>query len=188
MITGQMIGGAPLVATAEPRKRILAFALDYLLIAAYLVVLAALSVAIMSTPLAAGFRSLWANALGAEVSGFFLLTLPVVLYFAIFESSAREATWGKRVLGLRVVDQSGERLPLTHSLLRSAIKFLPWELAHFTIWHFVFAASRHASPAVWTIVALTVVYLLAGAYLVSLFTGGHRTPYDRVAGSYVVGS
>jgi uncharacterized RDD family membrane protein YckC len=188
MITGQMTGRAPPVAAAGPWRRILAFALDYLLTSAYLLVLAALSVLILSTPLAAGFRALWANALGAEVSGFFLLTLPVVLYFALFESSSRQATWGKRVLGLRVVDQSGERLALPHSLLRSAIKFLPWEIAHFTIWHFVFAASRRASPPVWTVVALTVVYLLAGAYVLFLFIGRHRTPYDRAAGSYVVGS
>jgi uncharacterized RDD family membrane protein YckC len=181
-----MTGGAPPVATAGPWRRILAFALDYLLIAAYLLVLAALSVLILSTSLAAGFRALWANALDAELSGFLLLTLPVVLYFAIFESSPRQATWGKRVLGLRVVDQSGERLAVPHSLLRSALKFLPWELAHFTIWHFVFAALRQASPPAWTIVALTVVYVLAGAYLLFLFIGRHRTPYDRVAGSSVV--
>jgi uncharacterized RDD family membrane protein YckC len=183
-----MTGGPPPVATVGPWKRILAFALDYLLISAYLLVLAALSVLILSTPLAAGFRALWANAVGAEVSGFFLLTLPVVLYFAVFESSSRQATWGKRVLGLRVVDQSGERLSLARSLLRSAIKFFPWELAHFTIWHFVFAASPRASPPAWTMVVLTFVYVLAGAYLLFLFIGEHRTPYDRMAGSYVVGT
>jgi len=37
---------------------------------------------------------MFANPIRAQITGFFLITLPVTLYFAISESSARQATWG----------------------------------------------------------------------------------------------
>jgi uncharacterized RDD family membrane protein YckC len=46
------------------------------------------------------------------------------------------ATPGKRLLGLRVLTVSGDRLTWPRSLLRTALKFtLPWELAHNAWWN-----------------------------------------------------
>lgn len=170
-----------------PVRRLLAFALDYLLIAAYLITLAAASLAILATPVRARFLAIWSNAWSAELAGFLLLTTPVILYFALFESSPAGATLGKRRLHVRVTSLDGHPLSFERALVRSLIKFLPWEMAHFTIWHYVNGAAGHASPPGWTTITLAAVYLLVAAYLVSLFIGNaHRTIYDRAAGSRVV--
>jgi uncharacterized RDD family membrane protein YckC len=173
--------------TSAPVRRLLAFALDYLVIAAYLLVLLGVSLAILASSARSAYLTVWSNAWSAELAGLILLTAPVVLYFAVLESSPAGATLGKRVLHLRVVKADGSRLDFGRSLLRSAIKLLPWELAHFTIWHYVFGSAGHASPPAWAAVALAVVYLLVAAFLVTLFVGReHRTIYDRIAGSRVV--
>jgi uncharacterized RDD family membrane protein YckC len=109
------------------------------------------------------------------------ITLPVVLYFALSEASGRGATLGKRVLGLRVVDLQGERLPWGKSLLRSALKFTPWELAHTASYRI--AASETVTA--WQLGMVTLSLLLVALYVVSLFSRLQRTPYDRAAGSRV---
>lgn len=49
---------------------------------------------------------------------------PVWPYYAYFESSARQATLGKQLFGLRVVDQHGVRLGFGHATLRHFAKVL----------------------------------------------------------------
>jgi uncharacterized RDD family membrane protein YckC len=172
---------------ASPVRRLLAFGVDYLLIAGYLVLLAAASLILLDTPLRARYIRLWSNAASAETAGFLLLTLPVLLYFALSESSSWQASLGKRVLGLQVIGNQCQRLDLSHSLLRSGVKFLPWELAHFTIWHFVYLRPGSTRPPEWTQAALGSVYVLVAAYLLTLFMGSsHRTVYDRVADARVM--
>ena len=107
------------------------------------------------------------------------------MYFALSEASTTRGTLGKRVLHLRVQSTNGQPLRVPAALLRSAVKFLPWELAHFTIWHLVYAGPGGPQP--WTAFALGSVYLVASAYLLTLFIGKtHRTLYDRLSGSIVV--
>jgi uncharacterized RDD family membrane protein YckC len=169
-----------------PSRRLLAFALDYVLIAIYLAVLALGSLVVLATPLRGAYAAVWANAWSAELAGFFLLTAPVIVYFALSESSREGATLGKQIAHLRVLGVDGRRLRVGSAFLRSAIKFLPWELAHFTIWHYVYRSGRNAAPPGWTTITLTAVYLIVAAYLVSLLVGKtHRTVYDRLAGSIV---
>src|SRR5438874_5115287 len=119
---------------ATIRQRIGAFLLDYLIIAAYLVLLVIISVGLGFGPLRSVFRAIFADPNRSEFSAFLLLVLPVVLYFALFECSSWQATWGKRKMGLLVTNTHGKRLSLARSLLRSLLKFLPWELTHACIW------------------------------------------------------
>lgn len=168
-------------------RRLLAFGLDYLVIFGYLVVLAGVSIGVLSSGLRGAYSAAWSTAWSAELMGFLLLTLPVVLYFAILESTTAGATLGKRVLRLGVRALDGTQFRFHRSLLRSAVKFLPWELAHFTIWHYVYATTARAQPAAWTMISLGFVYMLVAAYLITLAAGrSHRTIYDRLAGSSVV--
>jgi uncharacterized RDD family membrane protein YckC len=108
----------------------------------------------------------------------------VTLYFALSEASAREATLGKRRLGLRVVTVEGQRLSLGRSVLRSAVKFLPWELAHAAIWQYTAAGSDELIlpdvllVASWTIVAVNVA--------MAVLDRRHRALHDRLAASLVV--
>jgi RDD family. len=115
-------------AAALPR-RIAAFAVDYVFIAAYLLVVvgAGALLRLVATGLAA---NLFADPLRAELIGFLTLTVPVSLYFVIGEASPAGATWGKRRMGLRVVTSRGARLTLGRSVLRTSLKFVPWELTH----------------------------------------------------------
>ncbi len=47
-----------------------------------------------------------------------------ILYFAVMESSAMQATLGKRLLGLKVTDREGERISLLRALGRYFSKFI----------------------------------------------------------------
>lgn len=171
-----------------PLRRLLGFGADYLVIALYLVVLLGLSAATLASGIGHVYSAVWSNAGSAELAGFILLTAPVVLYFSIFEASRRGATPGKRILRLRVINVRGGQLGLGRSLLRSAVKFLPWELAHFTVWHLVYETASHHNPPAWTVLTLGLVYVLVALFLVSLFIGReHRSVYDRIAGSRVIG-
>ncbi len=47
-----------------------------------------------------------------------------LLYFAGLESSPRQATFGKMLLGIFVIDQAGSRVPFGRALLRNAGKYV----------------------------------------------------------------
>lgn len=160
--------------------RLRAFLRDYLIIAGYLVLLSGLSAA-SGSRLAGWFT---AGPVKAELAGFVLLTLPVLLYFAICEGRGAHATWGKRKGGLAVVRAGGGDIGLSRSLLRSALKFLPWELAHFTVWRM---ARPSDTPEAVLYALLGVVYGLVLLYLLSPYTNrGRRTVYDLLSGTTVV--
>ncbi len=162
--------------------RLLAFGLDYVPIAAYLglVVGAGAGLNRLAPHVVHG---LFGNPARAELTGFALITLPVALYFALSEASASQGTWGKRVLGLKVVDGLGRRLGLFRSLGRSALKFVPWELAHAWIWQITFA--RDPSSARYTL-GLVVVWVLVALNAASVVVSrDRRALYDRAAGTLV---
>jgi uncharacterized RDD family membrane protein YckC len=173
------------IVPASPLRRIGAWLLDYLLIAAYLVLLTAVSLALRASPAQAGFNSAMSQPATAEILGFFLLTVPVVLYFALLEASPHRSTLGKRALRLAVVQRDGRRLSVARALLREAVRFLPWELSHALLWRVALSQDR-ASISLWVTAGFGVVYALVLLYLVTLLIGSHRTVYDRLAGSIVI--
>lgn len=157
-------------------RRLAAFAIDCGLLAAYAGILFTLSPFL---------KPLFTNSpYIAELTGFLLLTFPFALYCTICESSKWCATVGKRAVKLHVTDNNtGKRIRFSRSLLRNAIKFLPWELAHFAIWHaFVFASNLQDAA----MGALVVSYVLIITYAVGLVRVPHRTLYDRFARAKVV--
>jgi len=168
-------------------RRLLAFGVDYALISAYLLVLVLASFGVLASAARDAYLHVWSTSWSAEAAGFLLLTMPVVLYFAILESSPARSTLGKRALRLQVVAIAGGSLSLGRSILRSALKFAPWELAHFTIWHVVYGGGGGNTPPSWSYLTLGAVYFFVGIYLLTLFIGpSHRTIYDRIAGAGVV--
>lgn len=176
-----------MTAFANLRLRIAAFLLDYLIIAAYIIVLIVVSVLLGLGPLRQAFQGLFANPNSSELSAFLLLVLPVILYFALFESSTWQATCGKRKVGLRVTDTHGERLSFARSLVRSLIKFLPWELTHACLWRIPGWPFNPQTPSPIISAGLVLVWVIAGAYVISLLVSKkHQTLYDLIAGSYVV--
>jgi uncharacterized RDD family membrane protein YckC len=162
-------------------KRAAAFALDYVIIVIYLALLTLIGLLLNSW-----FRinqSLFSDRVNAQLTGFLLVTLPVTLYFAVGESSGRQATWGKAKLGLLVTDDRGERISFWRALARTALKFVPWELSHTIIWTIVFS---NPEGSVWVNFGFILVYGLISLNLASLvFTRKHQTIYDLLAKTFV---
>lgn len=158
-------------------RRILAFFIDFLLLAAY----AGLLFFFVSPVVQPWFTS---SAQQAELVGFLLLTLPFVLYFVVSEASAWSGSLGKCLLSLRVLDNNNKKkISISQSLKRSILKFLPWELAHFAIWNaFIFESSLSGMA----IGALALCYALAILYAIGLLRKPHRPFYDRIADTVVV--
>lgn len=164
-------------------KRLLAFALDYIVISAYLIALVLVSVILVRTPAGPGFRALFDAPNSAEATAFLLLVVPVLLYFAIFESSSWQATWGKRVLRLRAETTSGARAGFFRALWRNALKLLPWELTHACLWRIPGWPFDPQTPPLWINVGLILVWVIVAVYVASLLlsrTG--QTLYDHLAG------
>ncbi len=118
----------------------------------------------------------------AQAVGFVCMTLPFTLYFAFCESSRWQASIGKRVVGLAVLRRSGGQLSFGRALLRSGIKFVPWEFGNTLAQQAFFGADGEFPMWLWGPTAIAGIGPLW--WLVVLFvTGG--TPYDRWVGARV---
>jgi uncharacterized RDD family membrane protein YckC len=159
--------------------RLIAFLWDYIIIAGYIILL--IGVSFLIRPLLIPLFT--TNPLLAEINGFLFITLPVYLYFAICEGSKWHATWGKRKMGVVVSGINGHSIRLGSSLFRSALKFVPWELSHFTIWHMVIP-SKYPNSLIYSLLA--TVYGLVLIYLISpLWSKNKQTLYDFIAGTVI---
>ena len=169
-------------------KRLAAFALDYLVIMGYVIILTSITLGLTS---ATGFFrqtiAALANPFVADLLTFLTLVLPVILYFTFQESSSGQATWGKRKVGIKVVNSAGERLSRKQAFVRSLIKFLPWQLAHTSIYHikgWPFVA-ENLTPEV--MMGLILAQVLVVVYIILLVVDkAHRTPYDWISGASVI--
>jgi uncharacterized RDD family membrane protein YckC len=168
---------------ADLWSRVLAFAFDYLAILLYLIVLFIISL-VVSLVLPTIASTMFGNPVSGQIIGFFTLTLPVTLYFALLESSPWQATWGKRRQRLKVICTNGERLTRTRAISRTLLKFIPWELAHTCIWQIRFAL-QEPSPTI--MAGFVLVWILVGINVIKLWLSPtHQTLYDWLAGTYVV--
>jgi uncharacterized RDD family membrane protein YckC len=162
--------------------------LDYLIISGYLALLVALGVGLGFGPLRGVFQRMFANPDISEFSAFLLLVLPVILYFALLESSTWQATWGKVRLGLRVSDAHGARLTFPRALGRSVLKFIPWELTHACLWRISGWPLAPTAPSPVITAGLVLVWILVAIYVASmLINQKHQALYDWLTGTYVIG-
>jgi uncharacterized RDD family membrane protein YckC len=175
--------GSPMKSYSGLWQRVGAFILDYGIILVYL---GAVTLFLLFMNSLFGVNQwLFTNRIRAQLTGFFLITLPVTLYFAFSESSIRQATWGKQRLGLKIADHSGNRISFWRSIARTGLKFIPWELAHTLIWQISFTPNQFSQLIM---AGFITVYFLIGANIASLiFRKDRQTLYDLVARTYVVG-
>jgi uncharacterized RDD family membrane protein YckC len=123
---------------------------------------------------------------GLEIEAWVLLSvsLPVWLYFVLLESSARQATPGKRLLGLRVERLGGGRPSRGQALARTALKLLPWELTHVTL---LLPTPIWTDPRAGFRLGFVIVYGLLAAYVASAaLTPRRQALPDLVAGTVVI--
>ncbi|MDN4522930.1 RDD family protein [Fictibacillus fluitans] len=159
--------------------RLKAFLWDYIFILAYIILLSGFS--FFAQPFL--FPLFRESPLSAEITGFLLITLPVSLYFVISEGSPLHATWGKRKTGIIVTDQSNRPVGFGRSLFRTALKFAPWELAHFTIWNMILPSPYSEQSLSFLLISDYVLILI---YLISPFINKkNRTVYDFLSGTAI---
>ncbi len=166
--------------------RLGAFALDLLPILGYILLYAAVGLALYLGPFKPGPGRASADPAVFDALAFLTVILPVILYFASQEASTRMASWGKRRLGLQVLTRNGGRLGFGRSLLRSAFKFLPWQMAHTALFHIPGWPLAVQTVPTWVMAVFIVMYALLAFYLLTLLIDPHRTPYDWIAGTVVV--
>jgi uncharacterized RDD family membrane protein YckC len=169
---------------AEIQRRLLAFGIDYCVIASYPAALTAISAFLIP---AGALRPLFSGPTVGQASAFFLVTLPVVSYFALMESSSLKGTLGKRILGLAVVTADGARLTRRRALGRAALKFLPWELSHTCLWRIPGWPNSPQEPP-WPVYAgFGLVWSLIGVYVLSAILSNRRQAlYDRISRCVVI--
>ena len=167
-------------------RRLLALLVDYVLIIAYMAVVAI--VGLLAALVTGGFLDwLVLGTLGAELLWFLVLVLPVAMYLYLGEASSHQATVGKRLLKLRVVVAgTGARPSRVRILVRTVIKLIPWEFAHFFVWQAAASAGLAVFP-LWISIGIAAANLLPLFYLVCLLVQrDKRGPHDLVAGTRVV--
>lgn len=161
--------------------RLKAFIWDYLWLFLYLCFIVLLSVVLLP-----GLQDLFNGPVGiAQLTGFLLVTLPISLYFAIADSTLFKGTFGKKKLGIQVVDTTGDSIGFLRSLFRIILKFLPWELSHFLIYRLIHLGEGEFPLHLMIIGGL--IYLLMFAYiLTAIFSKEKRSLYDSLSGTKVV--
>ena len=162
---------------APLKLRFKALFIDYLCIVAYLVVL--MGVAIACYELFFGGVPEF-TALQSQLVAFFTSVLPVMGWFAFMESRNDFASLGKRKAGIQVKYVKFGKRPLVSSILRNALKFLPWQLAHMAVIGGFYDGFESPSLLIVTLV-LPVIYVV-----MVVFGKDHRHIADIVSGSYVV--
>ena len=160
--------------SARPGRRLLAFGVDALVLAAWAGVVAAVGVPLHLAGVTGRMPPLALNAVGA-----LLVVAPGVLGLAAAESRPAGTTPGKHAMGLVVRAADGGRLGFGRAAARNALKVgLPWLVAHAAV--IAVTAPDPAPSAV-----LVGAYVVPAVWVATLFRGRGRTPYDRVAGSSV---
>lgn len=172
--------------SATMQRRLFAFAVDYAVIAAYLIALLVVGLALTFGPWGTSWAAALATPWRMHVLAFATTVLPVTLYFSFTESGRHSASFGKRRLGLEVVTTDGTPPSLPQTLLRNALKFMPWQLAHTAMLAIPGFPTQVEQIPARALAMLIATWVLVAAYLVGLSRKlGGRPPYDRIAGTQV---
>jgi uncharacterized RDD family membrane protein YckC len=163
-------------------RRIVAWLVDWTIISLY-------AGALVPLGLVLDAASLDLPATAWNAVAFALLVAPATIWMAAWERGPAAASPGKRLLGLRVLGLRAATAPALgwrRSLVRNGLKLaLPWELGHTGAFILADASAAGPSVALGMVCGVTAC-LVAVGYVVSLFVGSGRTPYDRAAGTRVV--
>lgn len=160
--------------------RLQAFLWNYLVLLGYIAVLVVVAV---SVP---GVQSLFRGPVQSDLAAFLVLILPVIVYFGVQEGGPRQASFGKRRRGLKVMRPDGRRVGPVRAFARSCVAFLPWQLGHTAVFHSVDPGVLPPG-VVWTLYGLAYGLLIVSAMMI--WKGrAHQAPWDLVADTVVVRS
>lgn len=154
-------------------KRIFAYTIDYFLIILYAVLLFLLNYAIHKLL----DKPLEQHPITANLIGFFTLTLPVFLYFFLYESSSKKGTIGKQKMKIQVQNNTKRNV-----FIRVFFKIFPWEMAHFGIHWAMYYDTNGMEIPLWNWVVNILPQILVVFYFITiLISKGHSSFYDRIA-------
>lgn len=161
--------------------RFKAFMIDYLFIFAYLITLVIISVFLFPS-----LQTLFNDSIVvAQITSFILVTLPVSLYFIITDSVLVGQSFGKKKIGIHVVNNHSNPPSIQQSILRTIIKFLPWELSHYLIYRIVDIGEGEMPLYLYGIGGL--IYVLMIVYiLTAIFTKKRQSLYDMIVNTQVI--
>lgn len=162
-------------------RRVAAFFIDYCVIALYATVLFVVTMMVMKI-LHADLSQV--QPVRGQVAGFLTLTLPVFLYFFLYEKGKMKGTPGKNMMGLQVTMVGAHHWPLS-VLKRNILKLLPWEIAHAGVHWLAYYTSNNQSTPTWVFVLLILPQVVVVIYFTSMIITGNESIYDRLAGTRV---
>ena len=145
---------------------------DWLFISGYLIVLFLLAIGFYNLVL--GDIPTFTEA-QSQLLAFSTSVLPLTIIFAWLDY--RKGSFGKRWAGLQLVYKHRS---LSHSLLRSAIKFFPWQLGHMGAIRSAYQADTLSIFLSTSAGILFLIFLLMG-----LLRKDKRHPADLLAGTQV---
>jgi uncharacterized RDD family membrane protein YckC len=161
-----------------------------MLFAVYLLGLSALFMALVQSGAWVVFVGALPPGLSPHLLTFALVTLPLVAYHVLWESSPLAATPGKLAMGLRVRSADGGMLGAPGATARAVAKYLPLEVAHASFWYLggfgtagvVTSAGAGVDLAIGLAAAVLIVLLWIGALAMGACG---RAGHDYLAGSRV---
>lgn len=100
----------------------------------------------------------------------YVATAPAALYLIVMEASRGQASLGKRLVGIRVMEANGRRVTPARAAVRTVLQLAPWLAL--------------ISGVPWLITLAVVPYVVAVAGI--LLGKRHRSWYDRLSGTAVI--
>lgn len=157
-------------------RRIVAYLFDCTLIAIFAICLGLVVVTLSNVFSLPSIVS----AFQGHAIAFLTLTFPALIYFAKTESSIKQASFGKKLLGLKVQNLKGARTNFRQAFFRVIILLFPWELAHIGIWY---GAERPFidQPTNWALAIMIMAQLILVIYLVSAIFSPKAAIHDKIA-------
>lgn len=163
-------------------KRFLAFAIDYLTIVIYALLLFGIATFIQNQ---FNINTERLSPITGQIIGLITLTIPIFLYFYCSEKSLHEGTLGKRWMHIAVTNNQPDRNK--NILIRNILKFLPWEIAHFGVHWLLYYSSLEINPPIWVWIALITPQVIVIGYFISIILfKGESSFYDNVAHTKVM--
>lgn len=157
-------------------KRLIALAIDWLLICGYLIVLAMLA---FFTYLVLWDRMPDFSHMQSQILAFVTSVVPVVGWFSWKESRIPFASTGKIQMELTVAYKSRV---LRSAVIRNILKFLPWQLAHMGVIYGI--VTDFESPNAMMLILISI--FLAMTYVLQVvITPSHRHFPDIISGAHV---
>lgn len=158
--------------------RMVAYLIDYMVIAVYaLVLFAFVSIIyhVADKPLEP------VHPLKGNIVSLLTLTIPVFLYFFFMEKSKYQGTIGKRIMKIKVEPNISKSI-----FIRNVFKIIPWELAHIGIHWMVYYEEQGLDLPTWIWILIVGPQLLVLFYFVTVVVNkGQSSFYDKIANTAI---